>query len=306
MIRNYLGFPRGLSGRRLAQQAYEQAWILGAQFAFMQQVTDLGHDDTGLFVNLTDSGVVRARAVILATGVRYRRLGIPELEALNGAGVYYGGPASEAVAMAGREVFVVGGANSAGQAALHLASYARRVTLLVRATSLDVGMSAYLVRQVKAASNIDIRVETEVVGGGGNGVLEHLVLRHSVRRIDEVVPADGLFVMIGAQPYTDWLPATVHRDTHGFVLTGAAATSHWTLGRPPRTLETSMPGVFAVGDVRHGSVKRVASAVGEGSTAIQLLHDHFSADATTPLVRPTSADRTPAPIVRTVPTPAAR
>ena len=223
LIRNYLGFPRGVSGGRLAQQAYEQAWILGAQFAFMQQVIDLGRDDAGLFVHLTDSGVVRARAVILATGVRYRRLGIPDLEALNGAGVYYGGPASEAAAMSGRDVFIVGGANSAGQAALHLASYARRVTVVVRATSLDVGMSAYLVRQVKATSNIDIRLETEVIGGGGDSVLEHLVLHDSVRQIDEAVPADGLFVMIGAQPSTNWLPATVRRDEHGFVLTGAAA-----------------------------------------------------------------------------------
>ena len=259
---------------------------------------DLGRDEAGLFVNLTESGMVRARAVILATGVRYRRLGIPELEALNGAGVYYGGPASEAVAMSGREVFVVGGANSAGQAALHLASYARRVTIVVRAKSLDVGMSAYLVRQVKAASNIDIRLETEVVGGGGDGVLEHLVLRDSVRQVEEAVPAGGLFVMIGAQPYTDWLPATVRRDEHGFVLTGLATRrSSWALERPPYPLETSMPGVFAVGDVRHGSVKRVASAVGEGSIAIQLLHDLFGAEATTPMGRPTALERPPAAIV---------
>jgi thioredoxin reductase (NADPH) len=297
LIRNYLGFPRGLSGGRLAQQAYEQAWILGAQFAFMQQVTDLGRDDAGLFVNLTDSGVVRARAVVLATGVRYRRLGIPELEALNGAGVYYGGPASEAVAMSGRDVYVVGGANSAGQAALHLASYARRVTVVVRAKSLDVGMSAYLVRQVKAASNIDIRLETEVVGGGGDGVLDHLMLRDSVRQIEQAVPAHGLFVMIGAQPYTDWLPATVRRDEHGFVLTGDAA--EWTLERPPYALETSAPGVFAVGDVRRGSVKRVASAVGEGSIVIQHLHGLFRADLTTPIGRPTALDRTPAGVVTT-------
>ncbi|HET9548054.1 MAG TPA: FAD-dependent oxidoreductase [Desertimonas sp.] len=306
LIRNYLGFPRGLSGGRLAQQAYEQAWILGAQFAFMQQVIDLGRDDAGLFVTLTDSGVVRARAVILATGVRYRRLGIPELEALNGAGVYYGGPASEAAAMSGREVFVVGGANSAGQAALHLATYARRVTVLVRATSLDVGMSAYLVRQVKATSNVDIRLQTEVIGGGGDGVLEHLVLRDAARRVEGAVPADGLFVMIGAQPHTEWLPATVRRDEHGFVLTGAAAAVDWTLERPPFAVETSAPGVFAVGDVRRGSVKRVASAVGEGSIAIQLLHDMLSADATTPIGRPTAQGRTSDAIVRADLAPAAR
>lgn len=210
-----------------------------------------------------------------------------------------GGPASEAAAVSGPEVFVVGGANSAGQAALHLASYARRVTVLVRAESLDVGMSAYLVRQVKAASNIDVRLETEVVGGGGGGVLEHLVLRDSFRQIEQAVPADGLFVMIGAQPFTDWLPATVRRDEHGFVLTGAAAAADWTLGRPPHALETSAPGVFAVGDVRRGSVKRVASAVGEGSIAIQLLHGLFSADVTTPIGRPTAPAR---PTIRTVPT----
>ena len=158
-------------------------------------------------------------------------------------------------------------------------------------------MSAYLVRQVQAASNIDIRLETEVVGGGGDGVLEHLVLRDSVGQIDEAVPASGLFVMIGAQPHTEWLPATVRRDEHGFVLTGADAALGRTLERRPYALETSAPGVFAVGDVRRGSVKRVASAVGEGSTAIQLLHDLFSADAPTPIGRPTTIDRTPAAIV---------
>ena len=288
LIRNYLGFPRGVSGRRLAQQAYEQAWVFGANFAFMQRVTDLRREHDGLFVTLSDSGRVRARAVLLATGASYRRLGVPALEALNGAGVFYGGPASEAPAMAGRDVYVLGGANSAGQAALHLARYARRVTLVVRAQSLDAGMSHYLVRQVEATPKLQVRLGTEIVGGGGDGWLEHLVLRDRADGSEETVDADGLFLMIGARPHTEWLPPEVDRDERGFVLTGTDLRDDraWPLDRSPFLLETSMPGVFAAGDVRHGSVKRVASAVGEGSVAIQLLHRLFAADRLHPRGRP--------------------
>jgi thioredoxin reductase (NADPH) len=280
LIRNYLGFPRGVSGRRLAQQAYEQAWVFGANFAFMQRVTDLRREQDELFVTLSDSGRVRARAVLLATGASYRRLGVPALEELNGAGVFYGGPASEAPAMAGQDVYVLGGANSAGQAALHLARYARSVTLVVRAQSLGAGMSHYLVRQVEATPKLHVRLGTEIVGGGGDGRLEHLVLRDRAEGSEETVDADGLFLMIGARPRTEWLPREVDSDARGFVFTGTDLRDDhgWPLDRGPFLLETSMPGVFAAGDVRHGSVKRVASAVGEGSVAIQLLHRLFVAD----------------------------
>ena len=287
LIRNYLGFPRGVSGRSLAQRAYEQAWVFGASFAFMQRVTELGRRHEERFVTLSDFGRVHARAVLLATGASYRRLGVPELEALNGAGVFYGGPASEAPGMAGREVYVLGGANSAGQAALYLARYARRVTLVVRAQSLGAGMSAYLVRQVEATPNLQVRLRTEIVGGGGDGWLDHLVLRDRMDGSEETVDANGLFLMIGARPHTDWLPPDIDRDAQGFVLTGAdLRDAAWPLDRSPFLLETSMPGVFAAGDVRHGSVKRVASAVGEGSVAIQLLHGLFVTARLHPRGRP--------------------
>ncbi len=274
LIRNYLGFPRGVSGRRLAQQAYEQAWIFGANFAFMGGVTGLDRIRDRLLVTLSDDRRASARAVILAMGAAYRRLGVPALEALNGAGVFYGGPVSEAPAMAGKDAYIVGGANSAGQAALHLADYARRVTLVVRAQSLDAGMSHYLVHELEGVPNVEVRVGTEVVGGGGDGRLQYLELRSDATGEHETVDADGLFVLIGARPRTDWLPERIARDPEGFLLTGAdLADDHgWPLERSPALLETSMPGVFASGDVRHGSVKRVASAVGEGSIAIQLVH----------------------------------
>lgn len=288
LIRNYLGFPRGLSGRRLAQQAYEQAWVFGANFSFMQRVTALGREHDGLFVTLADTGPVRTRAVLLATGATYRRLGVPALEALNGAGVFYGGPASEGATMAGEDVYVLGGANSAAQTALHLARYARSVTLVVRAQSLGAGMSHYLVRQVEATPRLQVRLGTEIVGGGGDGWLERLVLRDCANGAEETVDAGGLFLMIGARPHTEWLPGEVDRDERGFVLTGTDLRDDnaWPLERSPFLLETSMPGVFAAGDVRHGSVKRVASAVGEGSVAIQLLHRLFEADRLHPRGRP--------------------
>jgi thioredoxin reductase (NADPH) len=284
LIRNYLGFPRGVSGGRLALQAYEQAWVFGARFAFMQRVTDLGRDDEDLTLTLSDSGPVRTRAVVLAMGAAYRRLGIPALEALNGAGVFYGGSASEAPGTAGRDVYILGGANSAGQSALHLAQYAKRVTLVVRASSLRAGMSEYLVQHVEAAPNIEVRLETEIVGGGGEGSLDHLVLRDGSAQQEETVTADALFVTIGAQPHTAWLPPAVRRDAHGFVLTGVdlGADDEWPFERRPFPLETSVPGVLAVGDVRHGSVKRVASAVGEASVAIQILHELLAAGTSPP------------------------
>jgi len=295
LIRNFLGFPRGVSGRRLAQSAYQQAWVFGAQFAFMTRVLELRREDDQLSLALADSEPVNARAVLLACGVTYRRLGIPELEALNGAGVFYGSATSEAPGLAGRDAYVLGGANSAGQAALYLARYARQVTLVVRADALEKGMSHYLVQQVSAATNIDVRLGTEVVGGSGSDRLERLVLRDRSVGVDEEVSADALFVMIGAQPHTAWLPPEVRRDDRGYVLTGADVGDDFPLDRAPLLFETSMPRVFAVGDVRHGSVKRVASAVGEGSVAIELLHHLFESEERYPLGRP------PAPEVALAP-----
>jgi thioredoxin reductase (NADPH) len=293
LIRNYLGFPRGVSGRGLARAAYEQAWVFGADFAFMHRVTGIERDGDELVVTLSDTGPLRTTAVLLAMGASYRRIEIPELEELNGAGVYYGGPTSEAPGLAGDDVYIVGGANSAGQAALHLARYARSVTLVVRASSLRAGMSDYLVRQVEATENIEVRLGTQVVGGGGDGRLGHLVLRDLVTQAETTVEAQALFLLIGAQPHTDWLPSDIERDDKGFVLTGAdVPPAAWPLERHPYDLETSMPGVFAAGDVRHGSVKRVASAVGEGSIAVQSVHLLFADQQRTPRGRPTE-DRSP-------------
>jgi thioredoxin reductase (NADPH) len=275
MIRNYLGFPRGLSGRQLAERAYEQAWVFGARFAFMHDAIGMRRDGARLYVALSDGGEVSARAVVLASGATYRRLGVDDIEDLVGAGVFYGGPASEAPAMVGRHVYVLGGANSAGQAALHLAEYAERVTLVVRADSLDAGMSDYLVKQVGATSNVEVRLGTEVVGGTGDRWLASLILRARVDGATETVAADALFVMIGAHPNSDWLPTEIARDAHGFVCTGAEveASAEWPLERRPFSLETSMPAVLAAGDIRQGSMNRVASAVGEGSVAIRLVHE---------------------------------
>ena len=270
LIRNYLGFPRGVSGGVLARQAYEQAWVFGARFAFMQHVTGLRADADRLVATLSQGATVSARAVVLATGVAYRRLGIPTLEALAGAGVFYGGSGSDVHRMSGQDVYVLGGANSAGQEALHLARYARRVSLVVRGTP---GMSHYLVRQLAATPNVEIRLGTEIVGGGGDGWLTHLVLRDRASGAETSVATDGLYLSIGARPHTEWLPAEIARDDRGFVLTGAdVPRDTWLLERDPLPLETSMPRVLAVGDARHGSVKRVASAVGAGSIAIRVVH----------------------------------
>ena len=278
LIRNYLGFPRGVSGRQLAQNAYSQAWVFGADFAFMQTVTHIAREDDHLVVTLSESGRVHASAMLLAMGVSYRRLGVAALEDLLGAGVYYGGSISEAPALVGRGVFVVGGANSAGQSALHLAQFARSVTLVVRAGSLREGMSDYLVRQIESTGNIQTRFGCAVVGGGGDGRLDHLVLQDIASGAETRVAAQALFILIGAEPHTAWLPTGIQKDERGFILTGAdiPASGAPRLDRAPFLFETSMPGVFAMGDVRHGSVKRVASAVGEGSVAVQMLHQYFA------------------------------
>jgi thioredoxin reductase (NADPH) len=275
-IRNYLGFPSGVSGVELAQRAYEQAWVFGTHFIYGNPATSLQQDGELLVAGLEDGSEVRARAVVIASGVSYRRLGVPELEALAGAGVFYGAGTIEAQAVAGKPAFVVGGGNSAGQAALHLSKYARQVTILVRSRSLAASMSDYLIRQIEAAPNVDVRYRCEVAGGGGSGHLEQLLLRDCDCGETERVPAAGLFVLIGAQPFTGWLPEAIRRDQWGFILTGPDTGQDWPLQRAPFLLETTTPGVFAVGDVRHGSMKRVASAVGDGSTAIRLIHDYLA------------------------------
>ncbi|CAA9464460.1 MAG: Thioredoxin reductase [uncultured Rubrobacteraceae bacterium] len=282
LIRNYLGFARGISGQKLAREAFHQASFFGAGFRLMRDATGLRRPGEDLVVSLSDGTEVSGRVVVVATGASYRRLNVPELEALNGVGVFYGAATTEAPAMKGREVCVVGGANSAGQAALHLSKYASRVTLLVRGGSLTAGMSDYLVREIEAAENIRVRLNTRVTGGGGAGRLERLTLEDGPSGSTETVSAAALFVLIGAEPRTGWLPGEIERGEKGFVATSQDLTRKrgsqggWPLGRPPLLLETSMPGVFAVGDARYRSVKRVASAVGEGSIVVQQVHEYLS------------------------------
>jgi thioredoxin reductase (NADPH) len=281
LIRNYLGFPTGVSGGDLAVRAYTQAWNFGAEYVYGNPATGLRPEGSELVVTVADGSEVRSRAVVIATGMAYRRLGIPALDALTGAGVFYGAAASEARAMKDSEVFVVGGANSAGQAAVHLARYAAQVTVLVRGRSLADSMSEYLIQAIESAPNIAVRYGVAVTGGTGQSRLEGLTLTDLESGAAETVNAVALFVLIGAEPRTQWLPDAVRRDQSGFVVTGTdllqggQPDEQWPLRRLPMFLESSLPGVFAVGDVRHGSVKRVAAAVGEGSIAIRLVHDHL-------------------------------
>jgi thioredoxin reductase (NADPH) len=280
MIRNYLGFPRGIGGGDLANRALEQAWLFGANLVLAQRATGLRADGRRRLVRLSGGTEVAAEAVVVASGVSWRRLGVPRLEALVGAGVFYGAAGSEARAMEGQQVYVVGAGNSAGQAALHLAKYAASVTLVVRGPDLGARMSDYLVQEIDHAPNLTVRLNTQVVDGLGSWRLEGLVLRRRDTAATEEVPAAALFVMIGAEPHTDWL-AGVERDDRGYILTGhdllgpGGLPAGWPHRRPPLLLETSVPGVFAAGDVRHRSVKRVASAVGEGAVAVQLVHQYL-------------------------------
>ena len=279
LIRNYLGFSRGVSGADLAQRGYQQAWVFGTYFLFMREVEGLAVKDGRFVARVGQVGEVTARAVVLATGVSYRRLGVPELEAMTGTGVYYGANVSEAQGLTGLDAVVVGGGNSAGQAVLHLAKYCERVTLVVRGADLGAGMSSYLVEAVDAAPNVVVRLSSEVVGGSGETRLQRVVVRDRASGVEDTLAADGLFVMIGAQPRTDWLPGEVARDRFGYVLAGsdAARSGSWPLDRAPYPYESTVPGLFAVGDVRCGSVKRVASAVGEGSVVVSQVHELFKA-----------------------------
>lgn len=288
MIRNYPGFSQGVSGARLAQETWRQAWTFGTTFLYMRQAEHLSGKDGHYRLRLSGGGVLTSRTVVIATGATYRRLGIPRLEELQGRGVFYGAAASEAPAMRGRNVFVAGGGNSAGQTALHLAKWASRVTVLVRARSLADSMSDYLIRQIDATPNVDVCYRVQVADGTGTGTghLRSLVLADTASGARRSVPADALFVLIGSQPRTQWLGDSLARDQWGFILTGPdllAGTGHrWPPGRPPLPLETSLPGVFAAGDVRQGSVKRVASAVGEGAATIPLVHHYLQTAATAP------------------------
>jgi thioredoxin reductase (NADPH) len=278
MIRNYLGFARGIGGAELARQAYEQAWLFGARFMIGREVTDLRCGDTQA-ITTADGTAINSRTVILAPGMRYNRMDVPALERLVGRGVYYGASPAEARNVAGKKVHLVGAGNSAGQAALHLAKWAEKVTLLVRGDRLGKSMSRYLIEEIEAAANVEIFLETRVGDGSGDGRLETLTLVDCHSGKTNVVPTDALFALIGATPHTEWLPPVIARDAYGFVVTGADLThdgllDDWLLPRSPRTFETTAPGVFAVGDVRSRSMKRVASSVGEGSEAIKEVH-HF-------------------------------
>jgi thioredoxin reductase (NADPH) len=282
LIRNYLGFARGVSGSDLAQRAYQQAWVFGTNFLFMDEVVELRNEGSWQVATTATGERARARAVIVAAGVSYRRIGVPRLEALTGTGVFYGASVSEARALAGTDVFVIGGGNSAGQAAMHLARYARTVTLLVRGASLAESMSQYLRDQLDA---VGVRVwhHAEVIDGGGDGRLEWITLRDRQSGETRTEQATALFVLIGAEPHTGWLPSWIERDQWGYILTGRDLTTDEAGGstrpsRPPTMFETCVPGIFAVGDVRRGSIKRVASAVGEGSVVVAQVHEFLSGD----------------------------
>lgn len=283
LIRNYLGFPVGIGGADLCNRALDQAWSFGAETSVLRAVIDVRAEESQQTVVLADGTQLATRAVVLATGASYRRLGIPRVEELVGAGVFYGGGITEAPAMIGQQVYVVGAGNAAGQAATHLARYADRVGMIVRGGGLAATMSDYLVKTIEATENINVHLRTTVIDAHGAERLEELVLSDIASGRIRTVPATALFVLIGAQPHTDWLPAEIRRDDKGFVLTGQdlpptqRAESRQAATRLP--LETSMPGVFAAGDVRHGSVKRVASAVGEGSVSIRSVHQYLAPEA---------------------------
>ena len=280
-IENYLGFPKGLSGSDLTQRAMAQAARFGAEMVVARDVVGFEARGPVRAVRFDGSGEIEARALIVATGVSYRRLEAAGLEQLTGRGVYYGVNAGEAGQCQGDEVYVVGAANSAGQAALNLSRFAKRVVLVVRAGTLADTMSRYLVERVTSAPNIAVRYRSEVVSGRGDGHLEALTLADRDTGVTEEVPSSWLFVFIGASPRTEWLGPEVVRDDKGFVVTGQdllgpAWAQRWPLTRAPYVLETSVPGVFAAGDVRLDSMKRVASAVGEGAMSVYLVHRYLA------------------------------
>jgi thioredoxin reductase (NADPH) len=278
-IENYLGFPSGVTGADLGRRAHMQATRFGAEF-LTQRAMGLRIDGQYRFIQLADGREVSSHVVLLAPGVQYRRLAIPGAEQLTGCGVYYGAALVEAASCKDEEVYVVGGANSAGQAALHFSKYARKVTMLVRGPGLAATMSKYLIDEIERTSNIVLATGTQVVKAVGEGHLESLCLKGPGG--EYCAPANSLFVFIGAEPGVEWLPPSVLRDEKGFVLAGpdlrrdGKMPESWREAREPFLLETSVPGVFVAGDVRHGSIKRVASAVGEGSIAVQFAHQYLA------------------------------
>ncbi|MET4581077.1 thioredoxin reductase [Conyzicola nivalis] len=284
LIRNYLGFSRGVSGAELADRAYQQAWVFGARFAHAREVVGMTTFDEGFVLEVAPGELLTTRSVLLASGVSYRRLSLPALDPYLGTSVFYGAAAGEAKAQTGRVVCVVGGGNSAGQAALHLARYAASVSIVVRGATLAESMSQYLVEEL-AAAGVVIVTEAKVVGGSGSaGALESIVLRDRVTGVESTVRCDALFITIGAAPHTGWLAPEVLRDQWGYVLTGQdiiaeAGRRAWPHDRLPSPLESSLPGFFVVGDVRRGSVKRVASAVGEGSVVVSAVHAFLAQNA---------------------------
>ncbi|MCG5215209.1 FAD-dependent oxidoreductase [Streptosporangium soli] len=282
-IENYLGFPDGVSGAQLTDRARRQALRFGAELLTTREVVGLESGGSTRLLRFGDGTTIAAHTVVLATGVSYRRLEAPGLESLTGRGVFYGSASTEAPSCADQEVYLVGGANSAGQAAVHFARYARRVHLLIRGDDLRRSMSQYLVEQIENIDTIEVHPHTEVTAAEGGDHLERLVLRDPRSGEERTIETSWLFIFIGAEPRTDWLDDVVARDRRGFVLTGpdlladGRRPSGWTLPRDPYHLECSMPGVFAAGDVRADSVKRVASAVGEGAMAVSLIHRYLEA-----------------------------
>ncbi len=276
-IENYLGFPEGLSGEELAKRAFLQANRLGAEF-LTQRVDCIRSENQYRIVTLSDGQEVTCHVCLLATGVDYCKLDVPGADKLSGAGVYYGAALTEAMSCKEEAVYIVGGANSAGQAAMHFSRYADHVHMLVRGKSLESSMSKYLIDQIEARPNITVETGTEVIAMAGAGHLECLTLK--TPRGEEARPASSLFIFIGAAPKTDWMPAELCRDSKGFILAGpdlkAQSPKSWKLERDPYLLETSVPGIFVAGDVRFNSVKRCASAVGEGSIAIQFVHQYLA------------------------------
>lgn len=281
-IENYLGFPVGLSGSDLARRAVTQARRFGVEILTPQEVTGIRVEDPYRFVTLGDGGEISCHALILGLGVSWRRLNVPGLERLTGAGVYYGAAQTEALSCQGEDVYIIGGANSAGQAAMYFSKYARKVTMLVRGDSLAKSMSQYLIEQIAETPNIEVQVHSSVIEAKGETSLEAITIANAITGETQTVPATSLFIFIGAQPRTDWLDGVVERDDRGFILTGQDLKHEghrpkgWTLERDPYLLETNIPGIFAVGDVRHNSVKRVASGVGEGSICVQFVHQYLS------------------------------
>ncbi len=277
-IENYLGFPDGLSGGQLTDRARRQAVKFGAELLTTSEVTGLEVNGPARTVKFSDGSAVDAKAVILATGVSYRQLSAPGCTEMTGAGVYYGAALTEAEACKDQDIYIVGGANSAGQSAVYLSRFAKTVTMLVRAPSLEASMSYYLIQQIEAIDNIKVRPCTEVIEAQGDGHLQRLTLRDMATGNTEIVDAGQLFIFIGAAPGTGWLDGVLARDSHGFVLAGPDFSTEeqaWPLDRPPYHLETSVPGVFAAGDVRSESAKRVASAVGEGAMAVMFVHRYL-------------------------------